>query len=805
MKKLYFAAAMALMASAAVASPLSPDQARANAAAFLSRGVVKAPGLQNTTLHLAKTVSHEGTAALYLFTGADNRGLVVASASSEAPAVLGYVDAGEFDPAAMPADMAWWLQGYAQEIAALEAGQVRQVAAQAAPERASITPIMKTLWNQNEPYNLLTPTLGGQHCMTGCVATAMAQVLKAHEWPEKNPAGFINYQWMYNNYETLSLNLADVTLDWANMLDSYGKDDTEAQNLAVAELMRACGYATSMQYSLTASGTTADKIPLALYNNFSYDKNVHTLERKFFGLTEWEGIVYSQLEKGLPVIITGVSDTQGGHCFVADGYSADRYFHINWGWGGLSDGYFLLSALTPSQQGIGGSTSGFNTNVNICIGIQKPVEGSDYYYNMNCEGNFGTTKEEYPTRGNVFFTAEAFVNTSMVNLKGRLGVKLVAEDGTVTYVENPEEQDVPSYAGTQQYPVAATAFPTSGEYTVTPAFYCTQTGEWLDMPTAIDAIGALTLACSEDALVFTPVQIDVDLKATDIEFLTDMYGNRNFKVSVTLTNSGSAEFYGPVLGVLLNSSDAVKAQTPAFTVDIEPGESQELTYVTKWEKAPSAGTYNFVYTTAQGEIISEPVEVVITNISGTTSITAQNMHMVSGNGDTPPVVPSNDVRVAGEIACTSGYYTGTIGAYIFNLSGGTSLASLGKQEMFVKQGEAEPFEFKGSFGNGVEGTTYMISLFNGNNQLRDYVTFVLGEPTSVKVVDADAELKMLITPEAITVLGAEGTPSIAVYGIDGTLQLNGTGATLSLATLPAGTYIAVLDAPNGTRTLKFVR
>lgn len=333
MNKLFYSLTLAaLVAPSVSARQLTPDEARMQALSYMSKDMKKAPALNaQWQLQLVQTMrSANGEPALYLFSGTGGQGLLVAPAESGCAPVLGYADSGVFDPASMPDNMKAWLENYAAEIQQLAEGRVARVPVRKAAEYASIEPMVQTRWNQGAPYNDLTPEINGQHTVTGCVATAMAQAMKVHAYPERG-TGTV-YATCDNN--RLSLDLSQSTFNWTDMLNTYDNSATPAQREAVATLMRDCGYSVNMVYTSQVSGAVAAAIPNALVKNFNYDKAAHNLEREYFLLTDWEEIVYNELKAGRPVIYAGVSNSQGGHCFVCDGYSSDRYFHINWGWGG---------------------------------------------------------------------------------------------------------------------------------------------------------------------------------------------------------------------------------------------------------------------------------------------------------------------------------------------------------------------------------------------------------------------------------------------------------------------------------------
>lgn len=378
MKKLLIISLAAMAIVGAKAELLEPSAALERALNELPAGSARRAmrAQQFNQLKIADLCSAE--AELYVF--GSPSGLMVVSAESETPALLGYSE-NYVEGSELPLSMVCMLNLYAKEISALRAGNV--VAASApATSRADfspIEPICKTTWNQDAPYNNSAPTLNGQKTYTGCVATAMAQVLKTFEYPEKCSGGIYSYDWI-NGGKKLSLNFDFITLKWDQMLDNYSGSSTSTQRAAIASLMQTVGYASNMNYGADASGTQSIQCLAGMIRNFDYDCSAQFLMRDWFTLADWQKKVYDELAAGRPVYYDGQnSKEQVGHAFVVDGYRSDGFFHLNWGWGGHLDGYFLLTALDPNgQQGIGGSSGGYS-------------DGCGAVFNMK-PGN--TTKEE---------------------------------------------------------------------------------------------------------------------------------------------------------------------------------------------------------------------------------------------------------------------------------------------------------------------------------------------------------------------------------------------------------------------------
>ncbi len=310
----------------------------------------------------------DGKAAYYVF--ADDSGAMFVSADDVAQPLLGYTDSGDFVLENLPPQLEWLLEQYTAEIEwALDNDTVVSnyesgAAVYATTAKAAISPKLTTVWNQGIPFYNLCPTQNGKRTLTGCVATSTAQVMNYFEWPQSAvPA--ITHTW---NGQTLTA--PSVTFDWKNMLDSYNGSYNTTQANAVAQLMRSVGYAVKMDYGVSASGAYHSNVRIALSENFGYDPAITHLQKSNYTTEVWEQLLYDNILSVGPVIYDG-SGANGGHSFVLDGYNGSGAFHINWGWGGHYDGYFVLTALNPGNMGP------FNLNQTALLGIRRPRSSSD--------------------------------------------------------------------------------------------------------------------------------------------------------------------------------------------------------------------------------------------------------------------------------------------------------------------------------------------------------------------------------------------------------------------------------------------
>jgi len=352
----------------AVARPITRQQAQHNALNFMQqrgRGVTTA-SLRHAPLRMAEAHSGE---PYYVFNIGDDQGYVIASGDDCVPAILGYADSGAIDINDIPANLQAWLDQYGRQIRYL---QEKGATAFRAPMRETYPPAVATMttskWGQREPYNMSCPIdpTDGNRCVTGCVATAMAQLLYYHRAHSINkttsemPA-----------YRTKSRRInvdaipAGSFIDWDNMIDNYTEGEpTEEQIQAVASLMKYCGAAIEMDYKSEGSTSNLYVVPKALSGYFNYSLRVETVNRSSFG-GDWEGTIYAQLSNSCPVLYAGIDGTafhafllngyagiEGAvsHAFLLDGYDGNGFYHINFGWDGREDGFYRLTVADSPDE-----------------------------------------------------------------------------------------------------------------------------------------------------------------------------------------------------------------------------------------------------------------------------------------------------------------------------------------------------------------------------------------------------------------------------------------------------------------------
>lgn len=290
----------------------------------------------------------------YVFNRGSDNGFIIISGDDRALPVLGYTDEGDFSYEDIPDNMKWWLQEYADQIQFACTNITDQdeetsvqwenfLSGTNLPSLRSEVKLATANWSQEAPYYDLCPMVNGKRAVTGCVATAMAIVMKYHGHPAKG-SGSHSYTDGYNN--TYSANFA-TNYDWNSMLNDYSKSYTQTQGNAVAKLMFHCGVSCEMDYDPGASGALSEKMAKALSTYFGYDKSACSMSKSGHADSEWNALLKNELDNGRPVPYGGQAPT-GGHAFVFAGYNNSSQYYVNWGWGGYCNGWFTLSSLNPS-------------------------------------------------------------------------------------------------------------------------------------------------------------------------------------------------------------------------------------------------------------------------------------------------------------------------------------------------------------------------------------------------------------------------------------------------------------------------
>ena len=421
--------------ASAVASAFMQSRNEAIPAKRIKKAVAATSVTQPVELAFTQYQVDQTTPAVFVFNSTDE-GFVLVSAEDNTRAVLGYSDEGTFDANNIPENMQFWLQMYADEMRREAKGAVsdqgikgneakKAIRRKVIGEEASyptISPILgETVWGQGKPFNNQCPLQNNQRTVTGCVATALSQIMYVHKYPTKG-TGSHSYT-TESKKLNVSANFGNTTYDWANMIPDYRGSYTIQQADAVATLMYHVGVAANMDYTVDGSGTVSSIALVAITEYFGYDKAINVLPKDFLKEEDILQSIATDLQAGRPVYISGATVNREGHAFVCDGMKSDGYLHINWGWNGMANGYFTISALDPETQGTGGSASNlaFTEHVDVYSNI-KPNEGGNAMPLVTVDKLTRTSADAISKSSNVSFDLDNFSS------KG-----IATAEGTVTY------------------------------------------------------------------------------------------------------------------------------------------------------------------------------------------------------------------------------------------------------------------------------------------------------------------------------------------------------------------------------------
>ncbi|MCF0197403.1 MAG: C10 family peptidase, partial [Bacteroidaceae bacterium] len=522
--------------------------------------------------------------------------------------VLGYADSGSFSETDIPDALRAWLEGYADQIEQLSDDKEYTLPRRVTGERtAAIEPMITTRWSQRAPYNGQCPTFEGEagQSATGCVATAMAQIMNYWQHPTDPLPASTGYSYTKNNVEHIVGAIEAHTIDWNALKDTYSNTEKD-DNLAW--LLRHCGQTARMKYTYTSSSTQNPKA-LAALKTFGYNPNMHSLQRSDYGIGEWENIIYDELADKRPVYYSGDSPT-GGHAFICDGYDGGGYFHINWGWAGKSDGYFLLSLLSPKEQGTGGSAGGYASDQTAIVGIQIATSEPIATLPLSCVGH------SY-TGGYVKFN---FMNNSgNESTTFDFGFGILLEDGTVsehattkgktlelTSIKMVGINKAAGYKGQTIKMVPIGKLSSDTDYV-----NLWQDGKYYSVTT--DSEGKISAATLGGVPTLDVVATtDADLHRTDAQ------------VHFTLTNNdASAEYQQPVLFYVVAKDPSGNLHTMRevnTTLYLRPGESYVINSdfvndATNIWMGNGIGDYTFYLTTSETDVTTEGVVLASTTVA----------------------------------------------------------------------------------------------------------------------------------------------------------------------------------------------
>jgi len=539
------------------AESVNPEQAAKIAKNFYMQMSIN-KGVSNFYLSLAFTVKSMDVSTskgmqgqeiplIYIFNVNQNDGFVIVSADNSVSPILGYSLSGTYTGTNLPPAFIKLIEKYKKEIVYVIINQIEsdnEISRQwrlleigeslfNAKATKSVNPLIATHWDQLPYYNAMCPYdySYSERTITGCVATAMAQIMKFWNYPATG-SGMHSYN--HATYGTLSANFAATTYDWSAM-----PNNVTSANSAVATLMYHCGVSVDMNYGVAStggSGTNTLNCVNSYKDYFKYSSTVQGKYRSDYTDNAWINLLKTELDAGRPVHYAGTG-TGGGHSFVCDGYDNNDFFHFNWGWSGSSDGYFNIDALNPGSLGSGGGSGGFNTNQRAIIGIQ-PASGSvTSIINMNSS----ITVSPNPIDFAQSFTVNADVtNAGTSNFSGDYCAALFTSSGDfIDYIQTLTASGSPLQPG--YHYTGGLTFSNSGMLTVpgnyiVGIFYRDPSGNW-------NLAGNSSYSNPISVTINSPSDY-IQLYSTITPSPTTFVQGQSASVNFNLINDNSATYYG---------------------------------------------------------------------------------------------------------------------------------------------------------------------------------------------------------------------------------------------------------------------
>lgn len=421
---------------------------------------------------IIETTVNETLAPFYILTDSlDASFYIIISGDERMKPVLAYGKNGNgkgiWNKKILPDGLIYLLECYKQQYELLQTTNIQKNEKPNSIIIPDVEPLLETKWSQESPFNNLCP----DNCPSGCVATAMSQVMKYYQFPNTGFGSF-SYTSATKKYRC-KYDFSTANFDWSNMKKYYSTADLFTENANdIAQVTYACGVSVGMDYNMSGSGAYMGDVPYALIQFFGYNKNVSFRDRAYYDATEWYQMLCEELSSGRPVIYGGVDSKSGGHAFVIDGCDNEtNKFHINWGWGGSFDGYYEIDALDPQSYKF---TSYHNMTMNISPDVVGTHQDIFYADKFSTTADIKIGENVTFTINEVYcFSSQSSYVVSNAKFYGTIGVGIFDEDfNLVTIINKSEIDGINNFYGysklTFTSKILKSMFPENGTYYVAP-------------------------------------------------------------------------------------------------------------------------------------------------------------------------------------------------------------------------------------------------------------------------------------------------------------------------------------------------
>jgi len=602
---------------------------------------------------------------LYYVFNVGDKGFVIVSGDDIAKPVLGYSDSGIYDPDNLPPSFAFYLDGFlAKEIEQAIAQGIKQseetkgqwesyMSGKVTELRATtaVGPLFGTdgdpssiAWDQNLPFNAKCPEYNGTKTVTGCVATAMAQIMMYHGYPEKGKGTVGNYPTSTLEIPMPGVDISSHSYVWASMRPQYvyGSYSGNTAEDEVADLMYHCGLSVSMDYNIASeggSGASTRAAAIALRDNFSYNASINYISRAYYSDEEWEAILKAQIDSNQPVLYDGQDENpeNGGHAFVCDGYDNNGCFHFNWGWSGTANGSFQINALNPPLPSPPNPQYKFNEDQGMIVNIIPNNDEIEKNYEIKIQTDISASITTLD-RGESFTVNAPVRNLGLFNFTGSIGIAIVdASDNLLSIIGNNPVNLDPTWGYSDLFgisctiPVDATTGNCRIRVVYKPDDKPDDISQWSIATGAPSFIDVLTLNITNN-----PPRTHHVVVRTNLTSPTAVDRGESFTVSATYINRGEELITGEIGIALVDNNDQIQEIIGRYnniqSLSYNSGGQRDIICVVS--SAISPGNYKI---RAIFRPTGEDWSIIYGEISGVTDIC--DLTVTSG------IVPNNDYYV----------------------------------------------------------------------------------------------------------------------------------------------------------------
>ena len=617
-----------LLPSILVAAPIDPTIAQQVANNFINaphvdaNGIMRAPAKPKRMVYSQFKNTDENL--FYVFNSDCGEGFVIVAADNKVIPILGFSNSGSFNYDNLSEATKCWLDGYARQIKyAIENDIIpssstveewKKLKENSYSSSEVVSPLITTKWNQAPYYNVLCPYNGitQSFTLTGCAATALAQVMNFWEWPIIGN-GYYSYNTFW--YGKQSANFGSTYYDWSNMPDSVVATSTTSEMYAVATLMYHCGVAMDMDYGYDVSGIkSASQVADAVKKYFRYSAETKVVEKNNYTNQSWVALLKSQLDAKQPIVYCGIG-TGGGHAFVCDGYRSDDYFHFNWGWGGVADGWYPVTDLAPGPNGYGSGSTGDYTRTQSAVIDMCPITTSTSAIDLQLSSKWSISRDSIPY-GGTLTSSVTIKNMGTSNFTGDIVAMVLDKEGNFFADYTIKENCTITKNGslTLNPSVSGNAALLPGQYYVSLFFKNNEMGYQIIGSNYFDNVVSFKVYHHAEIETYSKISIYS-------EDNNNLVQGHNAQISLTLKNTGTTYFSGQVALVLYTgdlssgqdfdeidmsiagiSAGSKRTVTFSGTINLTPG-----TYVLAAVYRDNNGNLNFVGST----YFENPIYVII--------------------------------------------------------------------------------------------------------------------------------------------------------------------------------------------------